>query len=282
MRSLFAGRRRLTSLAAVASVVLASVVVQVVAAEQAAALPGLQQVSRFTNAGDQKALIQDVSCPEGLQLLGGGAEIYGQKSDKVVLTESWPLNSVTWRAAAQEVYPGWDPHWSLGTYAICSQPLAGWEIKEGNSGPGVRTFKTTYTHECSGGRMAFGAGGRVSTVGGLVGLTMIRPDAPLTIGRASARRVPAGPDVDWWVASYVICAYPGPGHQNLATIKTASFASLQCPGRKTVNGVGGGGGLVDLGPVYLQVLAPRGTTGVNVEMTGVENGGMVAQVTCSD
>ena len=75
-----------------------------------------------------------------------------------------------------------------------------------------------------------------------------------------------------------------PNQQNLGTITSGSSTAYQdCPGATTANGLGGGGGTVDLGPYYLQTVAPDQTRGgVYVQMTGKQNGGTMAQVTCSD
>ena len=111
----------------------------------------------------------------------------------------------------------------------------------------------------------------------------MRPDGPLTIGRASARVAPGGFWDSWNVDSFAICAYPVPNQQNVGKIEQSDTASAQCPAGTTANGLGGGGGTVDLGAYYLQAIAPAGWhNGVFVQMTGLEDGGTMAQVTCSD
>jgi hypothetical protein len=284
MQRLITGRRRLTLLVAAAGVVVASAVVQVVTAGPAAAIPGLQTVVAVSPLQSYSGWTEDANCPSNLQVVGGGASIGGNSSDKVFLTQSAPLDGGhTWRVRAEEVAPGWDGTWNVTAYAICSSPLPGWEIQKGNSGPGVANFKTTYTFTCSDHKKVFGAGGYVRAASGQVGLTMIRPDGPLTIGRASARVAPGGFWDSWSVDSYAICAYPVPNQQNVGTIMNSSSAYQYCPGGTTANGLGGGGGTIDLGPYYLQAIAPYyGRTGVFVQMTGQQNGGTMAQVTCSD
>jgi hypothetical protein len=281
MREVFAGRRRLTSLAAAAGVVLASALVQVTTAGPAAAIPGLRTVSVTSLTRSPGAYTMDASCPDGLQVLGGSGSIGGYASDKVFLTESYPLDRWTWRVTAAEVAPGWDGEWNVTAYAICATPLRGWEIKRGNSGGGATTFKTTFTYGCSEHKKVFSAGGRVNAPDGQVGLTMIRPDGPLTIGRASARVAPGGFWDPWSVDSFAICAYPVPNQQNVGVIESGNTAFAGCPGITRANGVGGGGGTVDLGPYYLQKIAPSDAS-VSVRMTGTQEGGTMAQVTCSD
>jgi hypothetical protein len=284
MRKPFAGRRRLTSLTAAACVILGSAVLQVTTAGPAAAVPRLQTVIATSPSQSYTAYTQDANCPAGLQVIGGGGLIGGNASSKVFLTESYPLDGGrTWRVRAAEVAPGWDGWWDVTTYAICAAPLRGWEIKKGSTGGGPADFKTTFTYGCSEHKKAFSAGGRVNAADGQVGLTMIRPDGPLTIGRASARVAPGGFWDAWSVDSFAICAYPVPNQQNAGSIANGSVAFEQCPGNTTANGIGGGGGTVDLGPYYLQGIAPnQAHNGVYVKMTGLQNGGTMAQVTCSD
>src|SRR5436305_2770651 len=211
MQTIIAGRRRLTLLAAAACAILGSAVVQVMTAGPAAAIPGLQTVVATSPSQSYSGWSVDANCPDGRQVVGGGGSIGGNASDKVFLTESYPLDGGrTWRVRAEEVAPGWDGTWFVNAYAICSDPLPGWEIQRGNSGPGAKDFKTTFTFTCSEHKKVFSAGGRVNAATGQVGLVVIRPDGPLTIGRASARVAPGGFWDSWTVDSFAICANPVP------------------------------------------------------------------------
>jgi len=285
MRKVFTGRRWLASLSAAACAILGSAMFQVTTAGPAAAVPMLETVAVTSPSQSLSGYTQDATCPVGLQVIGGGGLIDGNAANKVFLTESYPLDGGrTWRVRAAEVAPGWDGTWDVTAYAICSVPLRGWEIKKGNSGGGAATFKTTYTFECSEHKKVFSAGGRVNAATGQVGLTMIRPDGPLTIGRASARVAPGGFWDNWSVNSFAICAYPVPNQQNVGSIAAISSVAFErCPGNTTANGIGGGGGTVDLGPYHLQGIAPnQENNGVYVKMTGLQDGGTMAQVTCCD
>jgi hypothetical protein len=195
MRISLAGRRRLGALAAAGAITLAQVVVQTTTSTPAVAIPGLQVAQANTPMDSVGVKTQDVDCPPGTQVLGGGAALIGKASTKVFLTEMRPLDAWTYRVTAAEMAPGWDGRWMLTAYAICSTPLQGWELKTGNSGTNASDFKTTFTYGCSEHKKAFSAGGRVNVPAGQqgqVGLTMVRPDGPLTIGRASARVAPGG------------------------------------------------------------------------------------------
>ncbi|WP_412741903.1 hypothetical protein [Krasilnikovia sp. MM14-A1004] len=250
----------------------------------AAALPGQQTVVARVPYQSSSSVTLDAVCPAGLRVIGGGGSIGPQLGpDKVFLTQSYPINQSTWRVRAAEVAPGWDGQWALNAFAICANPLNGYEIVKGNSGPGVATFKTTYTPTCADHKKVFSAGGAVIDAPvGQVGLTMIRPDGPLTIGRASARVAPAGYWGSWSVNSYAICANPVPGLAGTSAIAADRIGLVvSCPSGQRITGPGGGGGLIDLGPYYLQELAPVADQGVTVRMTGLQQGGTLAQVTCS-
>jgi hypothetical protein len=276
-------RRRWAALAAVVAMVAGTAAVQVISAGPAAAIPGLRTVSFVGPPQSDSSAGVLVNCPDGLQVIGGGAILNGNTSDKVFLTASAPLEGgKVWWASAAEVAPGWDGIWSITGYATCATPLPGWELRYGNSGPGAATFKTSYTTTCTGHKKVFSAGAEINAPTGQVGLTTIRPDGPLTIGRASARVAPGGFWDDWSVTSIAICANPVPGQQNLSEFNSDAVAFVGCTGRTTMDSYGGGGGLIDLGPYYLQALGPNGGGLVYVKMTGNQPGGVLAQTVCSD
>jgi len=167
--------------------------------------------------------------------------------------------------------------------------IGGGAGRRGRSGRAV--FKTTYTFECSQGKKVLSAGGKGNDApDGNVGLTMIRPDGPLTIGRAGARVGHVVYNGSWSVDSYAICAFPPPDLRNWSQITQSWDGEMICPGATEVAGVGGGGGLIDLGRYFLVSFYPRfGRSGVAIHMTGVPgdpldpaNGGMLTEMTCAN
>jgi hypothetical protein len=275
--------RPLAALAAAVCLVGSQVLVQAATSAPAAAIPSLSTVTNTlpTNSTGIKAL--NVHCPSGTNVIGGGGSITGNHNNKVFLTQLIPWEDGTFFVvSAAEMAPGWDGNWGLTGYAICAAGLSGYTVVRGDSGGDVATYKTTYTRSCPKHEKVFGVGGAVFDANGQVGLTLVRPDGPLTIGRASARVAPGGFWGNWSVQSYAICAFPVPGQQNVGSSDNASRAFADCPSGTSLNGMGGGGGLVDLGPYYLRSIAPNGNNTVRVDMTGTPNGGMVAQATCSE
>ena len=284
MRKLFARAGRLTSCAAAATMILGTAVVQAATAgPAAAAFSGQQTVHIESPALSSDSYTQRAVCPAGQQAIGGGGIADNDLRDKVFLTASFPLpDGSGWEVTGARMHD-WHGTWHVIAYAVCAFPVAGWEVQWGNSGPGAATFKTTFTFKCSNGKKVLSAGGRINDApAGSVGLTMIRPDDALTIGRASARVAPGGYGRSWSVDSFAICAFPSPKVQNRGAIGSGPEVVWSCPAGTTPVGAGGGGGLIDLGQFYLIGLAPT-PTGVWVTMTGAsERWGTLAQVTCAD
>ena len=68
---------------------------------------------------------QDVTCPAGKSVLGGGYQIARtDPSDKVVATESYPVSSTTWRVTAELIAstpgPGPTGTWTVTAIATCA------------------------------------------------------------------------------------------------------------------------------------------------------------------
>lgn len=264
--------------AAAAVVVLSSFAVQLAGSLPAAAADSPISGIATTPSDKSQVKSRSLSCGPDQQVTGGGAAVYGDTSS-IKITEMQPIDSHTYRARAAA--PNYlDKAWSLQVWIICASGLQGWETKYGNSGTSGSVFKTTYTYPCSTGKYAISAGGYIyAAPDGLIGLSMIRPDGPLTIGRASARAVD-GYQGSWSVSSVVICAYPMANRQYVDSLTNISNATASCPGSQVPFGLGGGGGLIDLGPTWLQEIAPTGDNAVRVRMTSLPNGGMVTQLTC--
>ncbi len=105
MRISLAGRRRLGALAATGAIILAQVVVHTTTSAPAAAIPGLQVAEASTAMDSMGVKTQDVDCPPGTQVLGGGAALIGKPSTKVFLTE---MRRCTRRPTASRP-PRWRP-----------------------------------------------------------------------------------------------------------------------------------------------------------------------------
>jgi hypothetical protein len=180
--------------------------------------------------------------------------------------------------------------WSLRAHAVCASAAAlpGYQVVSHAVAPSSRAFQQT-SARCPTGYVTYGSGGLVQSSPGHWGtngkawLQLYRTSQPLDIARTTGRAMP-GFDGRWQVFSYAICA----SWQNQlfadGTIAQSSDATDRCFTGFT-HGLGGGGGLSDGGPVWLDEVRPHADLmGVDVSLTGPLNpaiGGMVAHETCA-
>jgi hypothetical protein len=177
----------------------------------------------------------------------------------------------------------------------------------------VRTFVSsdfaTFQHvasRCPDGTVAWGSGAEIHAINsegrqapsGQIGLQLMRTSGPLDIVRATGRESVTGHPGRWHLSAYAICAKrlitganPRPWilvdpelHAD-GNVSSGTYASARCPDGFRTHGLGGGGGITDGGPAWLQSIAPHfDLKGVEVRMTGLLNpsiGGMVAHQTCA-
>jgi hypothetical protein len=159
------------------------------------------------------------------------------------------------------------------TRFIASPPVAG-------TSPASPTFLATAA-VCPSGKQVTGTGSRIVNSGGQVGLQLNRASGPLDISRSTARERANGYAGLWTLTSYAICANPV-GLVAEGTLTNSSGTSFTCPtSTHRVHSVGGGGSLVDSGPVFLRLLYPfSNLRTVQVFMTGPPIGGMAIQAVC--
>jgi hypothetical protein len=266
---------------------------QVVVATPAAAVPGLVRPIAVSETNSESPKVEIARCPQGKRVIGGGAWVFAiSQSDetKVMLTGLQPLRDTVGRdgymAVGYERAAGIDGNWWLKAYAICADPLAGLQIVTGTTDPSSSTFKIAAAR-CPGPMKVLGTGARVPDTSGQVGLQLTRSSTPRDISRATAREDAAGYGGRWTLTSYAVCAFNTPltplGGQPIATLPSLqNVVFANCPRGFFVHGAGGGGRLTDPGPFFLQVVYPfNDLDKVEVAMTGVPNGGMVAQAVCA-
>lgn len=282
-------------LAAIVAVVGAA---QLATPEPAAAVPGLELVHRdSTQFRDEPVKRADVTCPPGKLVIGGGGEVFDGAGTAVRLTSIIPfaefdreLNRFvarTFGAEAQSHNGGRPYDWSLRGYAICAlrSSLPGYALEFGlTSGTGPFQIATAV---CPGGTVAYGSGASIGPFGAEPGKTFLqlnRTGGNHDLGRATGRAVP-GFNREWTVRSAVMCAQPqGEIHFDGAISQTAQ-ASDRCAPAFFSHGIGGGGGFVDGGPVWLDKIEPNpDLRGVDVSLTAPlapAIGGMVAHLRCA-
>jgi hypothetical protein len=268
----------------VAMLLLAAAVPVIDAVPAAAALPGIYRVASVnsgTSVSPTKGRI--AQCRPGDFVIGGGGWADDFGANQVMLTHLVPFHGGTsgdsyYAEAAAP--PGSTVAWNLTAYAICAPGLdpAYYRRVEGPVKRMSDTF-TDVTASCPGSTLAVGGGAAIEGGRGEVGLQLVRLSGPRDISRATGREDASGFRDEWTLQAYALCYKPS-GLTLTNTIVPGPGLDLPCPLGK-VHSFGGGGGLVDGGPVFLNVLYPfDGLPRVQVFMTGSIPGGMVIQRVC--
>ncbi len=206
------------------------------------------------------------------------------------------------RVSAEREFFLADFEWKLTGFAICADRDALEDDDHRVSYPSTTVesssltgFRAAASPRCPRGTVAYSAGARVSNAGfqsafGLVGLQMVRTDAPMTIGRATARMIPgaAGLGEPWYLTVQAVCAKPiGGPHVDAegASSDDPRTASTACPASFFVHGAMGGSsapGFTDAGFTWLKMIFPTSSLKSTIEqMTGPNAGGPVAWATCA-
>lgn len=260
---------------------------QLAAPPPAAALPGLELKTASSFLSDQPRQLARAECDPDQLVVGGGGRVFDGGRKLVKLTDLDPL-PFRYTAEAEAPNLSRDFNWRVFAYAVCADKdaLDDYEIVHGSAfGPGP--FQKTAA-VCPSGTVAYGSGAEVRApfdAQGHIGLQLTRTSGPLDISRATGREDAVGVPGNWTLESHAICAEPrGQIHVDGVISQGADATALCDDG--LVHGPGGGGGLIDGGPVWLRAITPRSDlTGVTVNLTGPlapAVGGMVAHFTCAN
>jgi hypothetical protein len=279
-------RLRVVVLAAVAAIVGA---LQLAAPQPAAAISGLQRIEVNSElTGPEPVKSATAYCPETKHVIGGGGYVQDRGYKLVRLVELVPYSPSAGRDSffveAEAPNHSSDYPWEVTAYAICAdRSVLGTKYKivpatVYNTSP--MPFVTAAAR-CPSGTVAYGSGAALGTTGGgQIGLQLNRTSGPLDISRATARESVAGYSGPWVLESFAICAPPQAQIHAHATVAFSAATRDFCDSGRT-HGPGGGGGLTDGGPVWLQEIYPfPDLSGEVVAMTGAPVGGMVAHETC--
>jgi hypothetical protein len=299
---------RFRRLALIALTTLAAVVgPQVAVPQPALAIPGLERVYETWGPNDetrgpanQPMKLMRVECPAGKLAIGGGVDIKDGFRDKVHLTRYHAAEDSFYVSAEAELLDD-SFDWTLIGFAVCANQ----DTLEDNGytyvqrtvqNPSSLGFQAGTSPSCPSGTVAYSAGGDVLPsklgdvdVAGLVGLQMVRTDAPMSIGRATAREVsPGGYLKPWSLTTSVVCAKRLGGiHLDAegADSTDPRYASSACGTNSFVHGAMGGSsgpGITDAGPTWLKMIFPISSLkSIIVQMTGPQAGGPVAWATCA-
>lgn len=274
----------LAGAAMIAAGVLATV--QIGAADPASAVAGLYRVMSDVAPSDSRQAKSAVAhCAPGHRIVGGGGWVDDYDAGQVVLTELRPFDGGTapdgFAVTAAEPTGGFDGVWWLQAYALCAPQLAGHVIVEETTAESTATFQTEAAG-CPSGKKVVGTGSRVNGRISELGLHLSRAAGPLDISRSAARERSSTYPGLWSLTSYAICANPIAGAVADGVLDTSGNGGPFACANGQVHAVGGGGGLTDTGPYFLQILYPfSDLETVQVYMTGMPPGGVSIQAICA-
>lgn len=166
-------------------------------------VPGLERRAS-TSVSDSLNKARTANCPTSKRVVGGGAEI-GGGAGQVVIEDIRPnatLKSVTANGVEDET--GFDGNWTVTTYAICANPIAGLQLVTATS-PSNSTNKSV-TATCPVGKNLVGVGAERTGGAGQVVIDAIVPNAQLTSVTVGAAEDETGFASGWSVKAHAICA----------------------------------------------------------------------------
>jgi hypothetical protein len=258
--------------------------VQVGAAAPELELRGLARYTDSTPWDMAASKSLTVRCPVGKSVLGGFFAV-SDYADTALATKSRPFtdgNGDGYTVEAQR--PSADPNerWQIRATAICANRPPGHQIVHHLTSSSSTTFKTT-SAVCPAGKLVVGTGAEVLNGSNQVGLVLNRPSGPRDISRASAREDATGYGGSWALASYAICANPIPGAVQESHVHPGPNRGMAyyCADDKYAISIGGGGGLIDLGPYFLATQYSSIWRSYALNMTGVPPGGMAITAICA-
>jgi len=215
-------------------------------------------------------------CPTGKVVLGGGALVVGEGAGdfNTRLQESGPGTvgggaTSAWLVSMKNEDVN-NPH-SIGIFAVCANPLAGYEVVASSTVPlGASGGFTRQTAQCPAGKLVLGGGALVVGENTADFNTRLQESGPSTTGGGvtslwlvSMKNTDAGPHT---IQIFAVCANPPTGYEVVVSssfLLTASGGFIQqtadCPAGKVV--LGGGAQVVGAGTADFNTLLQESTPG---------------------
>lgn len=211
----------------------------------------------------------DVSCPEGTQLVGGGAEALGGNS---ILNGGFPSSATTWSAVGHQPGVG---NLGLSSYGICAKVSDLKIVSKVNQN--TKDF-TRLTVTCPGGTQVLGGGAEA-----LGNNSILNGSFP--VGQDTWAAVGHQPGVgNLGLSVYAICGKVA-GYQQVSqvNVNTKDFTRLTvaCPGGKKL--IGGGAEALGGASILNGAFPVNATTWAAVgHQPGVGNLGLSSYAICAD
>jgi hypothetical protein len=172
-------------------------------------IPGLGRVSHTSTPGSYTWTYDIWLCPHPRERLGIGADITGGVGE-VSFAYLFSTSAIGVHSQAIEDQDGTSSNWSVNSYLICADQVAGQEIVIASSATDSLSSKSV-TATCPPTKKVVGTGFEMWNLGVLayeVVLDDLRPNATLTSVTATAFEDQDGWAGDWRIDAYAMCVFP--------------------------------------------------------------------------
>jgi hypothetical protein len=167
--------------------------------------PGLEYV--YTEFGPYStAFISNIAtCPAGKKVIGTGGAVNFDRG-RVVLDEIVPATNLQTVRASAYVAEGGNPDvWSLGTWAVCADPVPGLTLVTKIGTRNAIANKTIFV-DCPAGTRVHAVGGDIQGGNGQVVLSSLYPQTGLASAMLQARADATGYAGTWLIRVFAVCA----------------------------------------------------------------------------
>lgn len=203
--------------------------------------PGLVRASA-TSASNSSNKTVSLNCPTGKKLFSLAGEI-NSPNGQVLLEDLTPVAGLaSARVKAIEDENGNPGNWSLTTYAICANPIAGLVRVALTSPPDSGKFGFADAF-CPAGKEVVGAGGDINTPNGQIVLDSVTPSSQVGTS-VGATEDETGNPANWSLTAYAICVnsaervgIQGGPFRDGSLIGPAN-PNVSCPSGKQATGTG--------------------------------------------
>ncbi|MET9631094.1 hypothetical protein ABZX92_26870 [Lentzea sp. NPDC006480] len=178
-------------------------------------------------------------CPAGMVAVGGGfTTATGVGNDGSVVQDELIIRDTSVTGTAYEDANGTSKNWGITVFAVCANPLPGYEIKKGRSVNSGSEFEKPAVATCSPGKVVIGGGFEVTGGLGEVVVDELLPSSNQVFTKAFEGK--AGTSRSWHIDAYAICAFQPAGWQIVDKVgpifSGGKTTTAKCPVGKKVLG----------------------------------------------
>lgn len=177
------------------------------------------------------------TCPSGMVVTGGGFSTAPGNDGSIVMDELIIRDGFVTGTAYEDV-DGTSANWRVTVFAVCANPLPGYEIKLGRSVNIGSEFEKPAVATCSPGKVVIGGGFGVTGGRGHVVVDELLPSSTQVFTKAFEGK--AGTSRNWFLDAYAVCAFQPEGWQIVNKAgpihSSGKITTLVCPAGKKVLG----------------------------------------------